>query len=458
VTRPRRKGRHRRPHVEPPWPGFLPISVLDIELSTPLPDIPAVSGDRRRAQALILVRVHGVPAAQVDVDLGNDGLSKTDLARLIWESAGADISRHLVADALAAPRSLPPGGLTTLIPPQCVLDRQAALASPPLVSVIIPTRDRPEHIDACLDAVLRCSYPRECLEVLVVDNASVDDRTAQAVASYAAAGSVRYLREERSGSASARNRALPEARGTILLFTDDDGVPDVNWIVETVRGFAAAPDVAAVSGLLLPRELNTPAQVWFEQYGGFSRGFQRRIFDLGPNRPANQPLYPFSAGIFGTGNNMAFRAEVLRSIGGFDPGLGNGTPALGGVDSEALLRTVLLGYRLVYQPTSLVSHSHRADYAGLHRQVYSYGAGLTAYLLKTVTTNPAVLPALIARMPRGLRFALSSESAKNSAKRANYPRELTRAELRGMIYGPLAYWRSRRAYGPHAVPRVSAGH
>ena len=85
---------------------------------------------------------------------------------------------------------------------------------------------------------------------------------------------------------------------------------------------------------------------------------------------------------------MAFRAEMLRAIGGFDPALGNGTPALGGVDSEVLLRTVVLGHRLVYRPNAMVWHDHRADYADLRRQVYSYGAGLTAYLLKTVTDQP----------------------------------------------------------------------
>jgi hypothetical protein len=168
------------------------------------------------------------------------------------------------------------------------------------------------------------------------------------------------------------------------------------------------------------------------------------------------PLYPFTAGLFGTGNNMAFRGEALRAIGGFDPALGNGTPALGGVDSEVLLRAVILGHRVVYRPNALVWHDHRADYADLRRQVYSYGAGLTAYLLKTVTTNPIVLPAFLALVPKGLGFALRPGSAKNSHKADNYPRDLTRAELRGMLHGPLAYLNSRRMYGRHRVPRAAA--
>jgi O-antigen biosynthesis protein len=208
-----------------------------------------------------------------------------------------------------------------------------------------------------------------------------------------------------------------------------------------------------VSGLLVPAELETPAQLWFEQYGGFTRGFDRRVFDLCANRPTDEPLYPWNAGLFGTGNNFSFRTDVLREIGAFDPALGNGTPALGGVDSEVLLRTILCGHQIVYEPRALVRHVHRPDYDGLRRQVYAYGAGLVAYYLKTVLAEPRFALDFARKLPAGVRWMLSSDAHINMHKRDDYPAELTWIERRGMLYGPLAYARSRRRYGRHRVYR-----
>jgi GT2 family glycosyltransferase len=211
-----------------------------------------------------------------------------------------------------------------------------------------------------------------------------------------------------------------------------------------------------VTGLVLPLALSTPAEVWFEQYGGFSQGFERRLYDLGEHRPKDNPLYPYTAGVFGTGNNMAFRRPVLDDIGGFDPALGNGTPALGGVDSEILLRTVLSGHTILYDPRALVWHEHRRDYDALRRQLFAYGAGLSAYLLKTMIAHPRLIPGFAARLPRGIAYALSPKSKKNRGKATDFPRELTRLELTGLLYGPIAYWRSRRQYGRHSVPGLRA--
>jgi glycosyltransferase involved in cell wall biosynthesis len=378
------------------------------------------------------------------------GVTPEEHAQAIWTRLRADIVAHLRADGHADPDKLRPSGLGGGERPTCARLRDELLAEPPEVTVIIPTRERPEMLRRCLGTILAGDYPADRLQVLVVDNRPDTDDTRHVVEELGRVLPVTYLREDRSGSASARNRGLSSARGEIVAFTDDDAMVDRRWISQLVIGFRAADDVACVTGLLLPRELETPAQVWFEEYGGFTRGFERRVYDLDGHRPADQPLYPYSAGIFGTGNNMAFERAALVEMGGFDPALGNGTPALGGVDSEVLLRTVVTGHRLVYEPSAIAYHSHRPDYAGLRRQIYGYGVGTSAYLLKTVLGNPRLLPDFARKLPRGLVFALSPRSDRNLAKRAGFPRELTLLELWGMARGPLAYARSRRRYGRHS--------
>ena len=177
---------------------------------------------------------------------------------------------------------------------------------------------------------------------------------------------------------------------------------------------------------------------------------------MAENRPADDPLYPYAAGRFGTANNLAFRRSALLELGGFDPALGNGTPALGGVDFEMLLRTVLSGRRVVYQPSAVIHHLNRPDYESLRKQIYAYGAGMSAVMIKTLGSDPRLLPDFVLRrLPRGLWFALSPRSSKNEQKRSGYPQELTRLELRGLVEGPVLYARSRRRYGPHVIPRHS---
>ncbi|MGH9064534.1 MAG: glycosyltransferase [Acidimicrobiales bacterium] len=426
--------------------------VAEVEVSRPLPAMAAVRpGGPPYERALVLVRLHHQPVGLVHLALDRAELAPGALAAAVWEAAAGAIASHLDQDGSRAPDRLEAGGLPVTGAPACRARRSTFLSDPPSLTVVIPTRDRPASLARCLDSVLACTYPASRFEVVVVDNVPTTDETRLRVEGYRPTGRVRYAREDRPGSASARNRGLELVETDLVAFTDDDAIVDTDWLVALAQGFEAADDVSAVTGLLLPREMETPAQVWFEQYGGFSRGFARQVYDL-EHRPAGSPLYPYSAGVFGTGNNMAFRQAALAAIGGFDPALGNGTPALGGVDSEVLLRTILSGRRIVYEPTALAFHVHRADYAGLRRQVYSYGVGLSAYLLKTLMANPGLLGDFCRKVPSGLRFALSPRSPKNANKRGDYPPQLTWVELAGMLYGPLAYARSRRRFGPHPVP------
>ena len=421
--------------------------IQEVELAEPLKGIDA--GDTYR-RALAVVRLHSDPIGQIVVDLAAGSATPAEVARAIDIALRTAVNRHLIADGASpveriGPESVPPTGV-----PQCVAEREAFLAAgPPFVSVIVPTRERAERLARCLSSILRAEYQRARREVIVVDNDPRTGATRDLVAR--SFPGVRYVREDAAGSASARNRGVDHAAGELVVFTDDDVIVDRYWLAELARGYEAAPRVGAVTGLLVPMELETPAQVWFEQYGGFGRGYERRVYNLTDSRPSD-PLFPYSAGVFGTGNSMSFRRSVLDAIGGFDPALGNGTPALGGVDSEVLLRTVLEGHTVVYEPRSLAHHAHRRDYPGLRRQIYSYGTGLSAYLLKTMIERPRLLPDFAARVPRGLAYALSPRSGKNASKERGYPRRLTFDELRGMAYGPIAYARSRRRYGP-ADPR-----
>jgi hypothetical protein len=207
-----------------------------------------------------------------------------------------------------------------------------------------------------------------------------------------------------------------------------------------------------VTGLIIPAELETRAQLVAERLWGFNKGFAERIFDRDTDR--GDALYPYTAGTFGSGANMAFDPAVLRLLGGFDPATGAGTVARGGDDLSMFFTVISAGYRLVYEPAAFVRHAHHPDDAALERQAYGYGVGLTAFLTKAILDQPGRIIELARLSGHGVARVLDprggSRGGTPGAVSFDPPSSLTRAERRGMLYGPTAYLRSRRqarAYG-----------
>ena len=429
------------PPPEPP--DFQPVRVLELELSQPLPDVPALDEQtgRRYQQANALVRLHTHTLGVAHLDLDAGGLSAQQYADQVWRTLGPAIGEHLRRDELPEVDRLDPNGLPSPPAPKCTQERQELLTHAPFVSVIVATHDRPASLAGTLDSLLVMDYPS--YEIIVVDNVPSTSAAADLVTQMCAREPrVRYLREDRPGPAAARNRGLMEASGTLIAFTDDDVLVDRHWLVALVEAFDKADNVGAVTGLACAAELDTPAQVWFEQTSGWSGRLDRRLFDIFENRPKS-PFFPYSCGMVGTGANMAYRASVLREIGGFDPALGAGTPSLNGEDIALFFEVLIRGYRMIYEPSAIVHHFHRREYAALRKQMYSYGAGMTAILTKLFMDRPSRILDFAARLPPGVPYALRSGSPLVVAPSSSFPKELTWLERRGMLFGPFGYLQSR---------------
>jgi GT2 family glycosyltransferase len=422
---------------------FVPTFVATVDIDHPLPSLPLKNEPDLVAysRALILVRLHTHPLGLLELDIPQAGLDSAELAERIWGSLESQIRDHLGQDGILQTEPLGSTGLQISHTPLCLQQRDVLLASAPFVSVVIATRDRVASLKECMHSILALDYPN--YNVIVVDNAPQSAETADFIrTTFANSGKVRYLREDVPGLAIAHNRALTEVKAPIVAFTDDDVIVDSNWLKSIVENFQQDPQIGCVTGMILPYELETPPQLWIEQFGGFGKGYKPQTFDMQENRPQDF-LFPYSAGKFGSGANMAFRTSVLTAIGGFDPALGAGTLAKGGDDLAAFFDVITHGYRLRYEPRAILSHKHRRDYPGLARQAYGYGVGLSAFLMKTIVDKPARLVDVIFKIPAGLKHILDPNSPKNQKKQADYPHELTRLERKGFLVGPLAYLRSR---------------
>lgn len=434
----------------------VPVATADIELSHPLPSLggedSSTAGEEveQPAAVLALIRLHRVPVGRCLLTLPGRGLPPDQLAEEIWRQAGPAIAAHACRDGLPVPRGLSTDGLRGSSQPRCLRRRSSILADAPHATVVIATRDRPEHLRRCLDSVLRIDYPS--FDVVVVDNNPETDATAELIRSSFPAGLVTYVREDRRGLAAAHNRGVEVATGDILAFTDDDVVVDPDWLSALYEGFTMADGVAAVTGLIHPAELRTRAQVLLEQHGGFGKGFVPKVFDL--DHRASDPLFPFRAGQLGSGANMAFDAAFLRGVGGFDPAMGTGTSAYGGDDLVALFSVVAAGHRIVYQPGAVIFHYHRDELPALARQAYGYGVGLGAFLTNVIVHHPGLSVRLARHAPAELSAAVRMGSDRNRARYDAWPAELARLERRGIVYGPVAYarsrWAARGAHRPRA--------
>ena len=428
-------------------PERAPIDVAELELGGSTPRLSRVgeSGPVPAGQVLALVRVDGRPIGMVQALVGGED----DPARVLAEAARRDLGAELREQAAE--------------PIAPALQEGDAERYAPLITVVIATRERPELLNRCLESVDALRYPR--IEVVVVDNAPVTDATDELIRERFA-DRVRYVREPVRGLAAAHNRGVAEALGEIIAFTDDDVVIDPGWLEAIAAAFAdprdptgssGDPRVGCVTGLILPARLRTRTQVMLEAHGGFAKGFELRRFRL-DRPPADDPLFPFTAGRFGSGANMAFRARVLRDLGGFDPATGTGTPAKGGDDLLSFFRAVVNGHHLVYQPEALVWHHHRETPEDLDNQAFGYGAGLGAYLLAAVAREPGMIPGLLRRLPGGVRYALRNTSARSEPSEAGvdpqhahvWPARLSALQRRGLLLGPLGYIRSRRLV--HGTP------
>jgi len=415
----------------------MPLRLLEIELGRPLPTLSAINEKTGQVyrRARCLVRLHDQSLGIVDVQFETDELAADGYAPHIWSLLHEQINEHLRQDGLPVAITLDPEGLSCPETPLCIEEREAFFAVAPYVSVIVSTHDRPDRLAMCLPALLAQHYPD--YEVVIVDNAPSTSATFDLVQQIADDHPrLRYVLEDAPGLSRGLNRGIRAARGAILAFTDDDVVVDACWLLYLAKAFSVTDDVACVTSLVMPLELETPAQLLFEEYGGFNKGFSRQIYDMAANRP-DEPLFPYTAGRFGTGASMAFRADFLRVVGGFDPALQCG------MDIAAFFQAIKRGHALVYEPAALAYHGHRRGYLELREQIYTYGVGLTAYLTKILLEQPRYLFELVTKVPYGLLFILSTRSPKNQKKQNHYPKELTRLEFKGMLHGPFIYLRRR---------------
>jgi glycosyltransferase involved in cell wall biosynthesis len=228
--------------------------------------------------------------------------------------------------------------------------------SAPRISVIIPTFSRPAALQACLEALCGSDYEKERFEVIVVDDGSPAplDRV---VNPFAGQLDIKMLRRENGGPAAARNAGASIARGELLVFTDDDCLPESGWLAALDQRHLAAP-----AHLIGGRTINALAENSYSATSQLVTDFVYSHYNADPERA-----------LFFASINMAIPKKMFLNIGGFDPRFRTAE------DRELCDRWRYMGLRLSYAPDAVVHHSHNLKLSTFLHQHFSYGKGALHY-------------------------------------------------------------------------------
>ena len=210
----------------------------------------------------------------------------------------------------------------------------------------------------------------------MVDNSEGNPDTARVAEERGA----RYLLVSKPGLSGARNAGARSATGEIVAFVDDDAVPQKGWLAALCRPFTDGA-VMAVTGRMIPLELDSPAQRRFAAMGWLDLGTERMVFD----RHTDGWFEKANFGGVGLGGNMAFRRAVFETWPGFRESFGLGATLPGGEENYAFFELIRSGHAVAYEPDAIVTHPYPDTFPALRSrqrlllgQALAYGAILFA--------------------------------------------------------------------------------
>lgn len=226
------------------------------------------------------------------------------------------------------------------------------------VSIIIPTHNRARLLVAALKSLAKLDYPKEKLEIVVVDDGSIDETQKEVkklIKDFPFALWCFY--QDKKGISEAKNLGIKNSKGEIVVSTDDDCLFEKDWLKKIIKPFNN-PKVGSVGGpdkaYKLDSNLAKAVSFAFSSFIG-SGGIHGRVAKVRLGK-----FYPM-------GCNMAILRKALGKVGLFELRLQPGE------DTDLNHRIERAGYKLVYAPDAFVWHRSRGSFRGLIRRFYKRG-------------------------------------------------------------------------------------
>ena len=221
----------------------------------------------------------------------------------------------------------------------------------PKATIIVPVYNGQSTIKLCVESLLASDYPKDQLEIIIVDNAS-NDETREIVEKYP----IKCFTEQRKTSYAARNNGIRNSTGSIIAFTDADCIVDQEWLRNGVNRFVNSnahgeKNIGAIAGRI---EAYQPWSI-IEKYTAHANVLDQEKILAKARRLATC--------------NAFFKREVFDKYGLFDEELYSGG------DTEMSWRLISHGYAISYCEEAVIFHKHRSNLLDLYLQFFKYGYG-----------------------------------------------------------------------------------
>jgi len=278
---------------------------------------------------------------------------------------------------------------------------RTGLQAPVLISVVVPTCNRGDLIQECLDSLVSQEFPKEAYEIIVIDSSS-DDCVKKIIGNryQMAAPKMTYFYQKKEGPSAARNLGIAHAAGDIVYFFDDDCIAD-NRCLQIIYSAYDRKEIGGVEGRIAGYHSSTIVQ----KYGDYL--FLR--LNAGPGELIPEGDGPITC-------NASYKREVLTEVKGFDPQFKSLE------DLEIALRIRKKGYVFKHMSGAVVYHKHRTSLHELLKRAYFFafnGGKLLCdkypesySLKKTIATNVGRVGYKIFTYPYVIITAVNAEDKK----------------------------------------------
>lgn len=213
------------------------------------------------------------------------------------------------------------------------------------ISIVIPVHNSRKTIAQTIEYCLSQTYRLSDLEIITVDDGSTDD-TADIIKKYP----VKYIYQNNSGPAAARNAGFKAASGEIICFTDSDCIPEKDWVRKMVDKYTS-DDVGGVGGSYdITNKESLLAECIHEEI---------------VQRHRETPIETNYLGSF----NVSYRRRVLEEVGGFNKSFKHAS----GEDNDLSYKVKKAGYKLIFDKNIKVAHYHQTNLLKYLKEQYRHG-------------------------------------------------------------------------------------
>lgn len=231
------------------------------------------------------------------------------------------------------------------------------------VSIVIVTKNRQKKLVNCLDALLKNNFKNA--QLIIVDQSDEKNKQVLLKQKLNQFQDVLYINSKKTGKSKGLNLAIQNSTSPLLAFTDDDCIPNKDWIENIIKTFNQNEKITGIYGRTLPYQPKKNKGLICPS-----------IFDKANAKYIKKPCKHWEE--IGFGNNMAWRKNFFEKFGLFKEWLGPGSIGSNAEDAEISLRALINKQIIFYNPKILISHDKWQTKKEHEKQELSYICGENA--------------------------------------------------------------------------------